>query len=441
MSVCRTALAKQGLCNIQLPGAAPDMLPTTTVLLRHVAAACWAAKPYSQYLSKQLWLNNQTCARSTQRWHPVRFCQASAAARTPRPKKTQLAVPLEVAPSTSDSSLAPAAAPQVPVSKLTHGPEGSLLLVDASYILHKTYHSGAPALQTTSGLNTSVIHGFLSSLLTLLQLKPTHVAVVFDAGGGNPTRSGLEPSVSESVKNFRYSIYKDYKANRPKSPTSVNEAGPYVRDILSAMDICCLEYPGIEADDIIGSLTTIAKPNYHVYIASSDSDFYQLLDDDNVTVLKTMKGRYSGRHTSYCRDDFLAEFDGLRPEQHVDMKALAGDPADNIKGVAGVGRITALRLIKEFGSLDSLLARLDEVSAKGVREKLTAGRDEALRSREVLKLHMTLPPSMLPEFEDLRLKVPRHRSAALSKLEEFELVRVSKTFESLWTALKLAPVL
>ena len=242
-----------------------------------------------------------------------------------------------------------------------------LYLVDGSSYIYRAYFA-IRHLSSPSGFPTNAIYGFIQMLLKLLKdYNPHHVAVVFDAGRTT----------------FRTEMYPDYKANRVAMPDDLRvQMGP-IREVVRAFNIPTLELQGYEADDIIGALAgRFAEQGGRVVVVTGDKDLMQIVTDQ-VTLLDTMKGKESGIA------DVIERF-GVPPELVIDILGLAGDSSDNIPGVPGIGEKTATKLILEFGSLDQLLARADEVKGK-IGEKLREFSEQALLSRRLATIELNVP--------------------------------------------------
>ncbi len=197
---------------------------------------------------------------------------------------------------------------------------------------------------------------------------PTHIAVIFD----------------HSDKTFRNDIYKDYKAHRPPAPEELIPQFPLIRDAVQAFNVACIEQRGFEADDLIATYAreAIAKGG-DVTIVSSDKDLMQLVQP-GIGMLDTMKNKRIGR------DEVLEKF-GVEPDKVVDVQSLAGDSVDNVPGVPGIGVKTAAELIKEYGDLDTLLARAGEIKQPKRREKLIEFAEQARISRDLVRLKDDVP--------------------------------------------------
>ena len=256
----------------------------------------------------------------------------------------------------------------VPVGKGSH-----VYLIDGSGYIFRAFHALPPLTRPSDGLPVGAVHGFCQMLWKLMQdaksgRGPTHIAVIFD----------------HSEKTFRNDIYKEYKAHRPPAPEELIPQFPLIRDAVEAFNVACIEQRGFEADDLIATYArdAIAKGG-DVTIVSSDKDLMQLVQP-GVAMLDTMKNKLIGR------DEVLEKF-GVEPDKVVDVQSLAGDSVDNVPGVPGIGVKTAADLIKEYGDLDTLLARAGEIKQPKRREKLIEFADQARISRELVRLKDDVP--------------------------------------------------
>ena len=254
-----------------------------------------------------------------------------------------------------------------------------LVLVDAANCLYRAFFA-LPPLRASDGFPTNALHGFTQMLRKVMrEEKPTAIAVVFDAPGGS----------------FRKEVYPDYKANRDAQPEDLTAQFPVARELVAAAGLPILEISGFEADDVIASLVRHAPEGADVVIVSSDKDLMQLVTD-RVVLLDTMKDRRIGPA------DVEKRF-GVPPNRLLDVRALVGDPSDNIPGVKGIGEKGAAKLIAEFESLETLLERAGEVKAKRAREALQEQADTARLSKKLATLRMDVPgcedPSALEPTE------------------------------------------
>lgn len=253
-----------------------------------------------------------------------------------------------------------------------------LYLIDAMALAYRAHFIFiSRPLINSKGQNTSAAYGFTNGLIKLIeQHGMDHMAVVFDAVGEGGT--------------FRDELYDAYKAHRAPMPEDLIANLPYIKRIVEAMDIPVIEEPGVEADDVIGTLAVrAAEEGAEVVIVSPDKDFQQLLSPQ-VTICRPA---HRGEEFDPITVDTFREKYGLEPEQFIDMLALMGDAADNVPGVPGIGEKTAMKLLQDYGSVENLLAHADEVPGKRAREGLLAHRTDALLSKQLatIKTDLDLP--------------------------------------------------
>lgn len=247
-----------------------------------------------------------------------------------------------------------------------------LVLIDGNSIAYRAFFA-LPLLNNDKGIHTNAVYGFTMMLMKIIEdEKPTHMLVAFDAG----------------KTTFRHKTFGEYKGGRQKTPPELSEQFPYIRELLDAYGIKRYELENYEADDIIGTLALAAeKDEYEVKVISGDKDLTQL-SSANTTVGITRKGitdieEYTPEH--------INEKYGLTPKQIIDMKGLMGDTSDNIPGVPGVGEKTAIKLLKEFSTLEHLLESIDQVSGNKLKEKLEEFKDQALMSKELATIERNAP--------------------------------------------------
>ncbi len=282
----------------------------------------------------------------------------------------------------------------------------TLYLVDAMSNIHRAYHA-IRGLSTKAGRPTNAIYGFVTMLRKMLREHPSEfLAVAFD----------------RKEKTVRHEEYDAYKANRPAMEDDLASQIPEIRRACEAYRIPVLEMPGYEADDVIGTLARSARAGgYDVVIVTADKDMLQLVEGSRVRVFHTGKEKF-------LDEKGVAEFFGVAPSQVVDVLALMGDSSDNIPGVPRVGEVTAKKWITEFGSLDQLLARADEVKGK-VGESLREHKDDALLSRRLAAIRTDLPIPFDPDtlrrsapdpqkLKDLFVELEFHSLAAEIQGEE-----------------------
>ena len=235
-----------------------------------------------------------------------------------------------------------------------------ILIIDGNSLANRAFYA-LPFLSNHEGQPTGAVFGFANILIKIIsELKPNKIAVAFD----------------HSRKTFRNEIYSQYKAQRKETPKELVSQFPLIKKMLKAMGICTLEVEGIEADDIIGTLSK--QLDGEKYLLSGDRDLLQLISD-NTFVWLTKKGVSVVEKVDRKR---LKELYGLLPEQIVDLKALMGDSSDNIPGVSGVGEKTALGLLEQFGDLEKVYKNLDQIKGK-LKEKLENDKDSAFLSQKL----------------------------------------------------------
>lgn len=275
-----------------------------------------------------------------------------------------------------------------------------LYLVDAHSYIYRAYHA-ISHLSTSYGFPTQAILGVTNMLFKVLREKrPEYLAMVFDAKG--PT--------------FRHELLPTYKANRPAMPKDLSVQIPYIKEIIRELKLPSLELQGYEADDLIATIVKhLPLDDHQIIIVSSDKDLLQLVSP-YVTLWDPMRDRRVDLQT-------LRQTYGLEPGQMVDVFGLAGDVIDNVPGVPGIGPKTALGLIQKYGSVENLMNSLEGIDKPKLRQKLSAYREQALLSKQLIRLHADVPI----EIDLPRLKVaPPNRvtlKALFAKLEFTKFLR------------------
>lgn len=269
---------------------------------------------------------------------------------------------------------------------MTTKPTKPLILVDGSSYLYRAFHA-LPALTNSQGLPTGAIYGVVSMLRKLItEYQPEYMAVIFDAKG----------------KTFRDDLYPAYKANRPSMPEDLVLQIEPLHELIKAMGLPILMIEGVEADDVIGTLAQQAEENKQpVLVSTSDKDLAQLVDA-HVTLINTMSNTILNPQT-------VEEKFGVPPEKIVDYLALIGDTSDNVPGVPQVGPKTAVKWLKEYGSLAQLMTQADKVTGK-VGESLRASLEQLPLSKTLVTIkkdvHLALSLKDLvrtePDQETLR---------------------------------------
>lgn len=242
-----------------------------------------------------------------------------------------------------------------------------LLIIDSNSIMNRAYYAN-PKFITSKGQDTGAIFGFLNMFYKIREdLEPDYVVAAFDMRG----------------KTFRHEKYEDYKAGRKKMPDELRSQFPIMKDILKSYAVDILELEGYEADDIIGTLSKKAESSGdEVYIVSGDRDMFQLASK-NIKVVFTKKG--VSEVDIYDEDSFKKEY-GVTPNEYIDVKALMGDASDNIKGVPGIGKVTAFKLIKKYKSIEKAIENANEITAKRARENLIEYQEDARESKDLVTI-------------------------------------------------------
>jgi DNA polymerase-1 len=281
-------------------------------------------------------------------------------------------------------------------------PPQTVYLVDGSGQFHRAFHA-IRGLATSKGLPTNATYGFTTMLRKLLEdERPEHMAVLFDPPG----------------KTLRHTEYAEYKANRPKMDDDLAVQIPYIRRLCDALRMPVVEVSGYEADDTIATLARQAvERGLRVVVVSADKDLLQLVSDD-VVVLNP--GREGSGSTRFDRKAVEEKW-GVPPERIADVLALVGDSIDNVPGVPGIGDKGARDLVREFGSLESVLEHADDVKRAAYREGLKSHRAEALLSKQLVTLRTDAPVAL--DLEAFRRQEPdRAATYALFKELEFQVL-------------------
>jgi DNA polymerase I len=283
---------------------------------------------------------------------------------------------------------------------MTENTSKKLFLLDAYALIFRAYYAFIKNPRITSkGLNTSAIFGFLLALEEVLQKqKPTHIAVVFDT----PTPT------------FRHEMFKEYKAHRDETPEDIKKAVPYIKKLIEAYKIPVIDYPGFEADDVIGTLARKASERgFTTYMMTPDKDFAQLVSD-NILMLKP--SRSGNESILWGIDDVKKEFGVQRPEQVIDILALMGDTADNIPGAPGVGPKTAMKLISEYGSIEELFRNTDTLKGK-LKEIIENNREQIEMSKKLATIEQNVPVELNETALELEVPDPAKLKVLFDELE------------------------
>ena len=279
-----------------------------------------------------------------------------------------------------------------------------LYLIDGSAYIYRAFFA-LPALNNSKGLQTNAIYGFMTTLLKIIrEHKPDGLVVAFDEKG--PTA--------------RHEEFKDYKAQRPPMPDAMQAQIPYIHRAVEALNIPAVRQAGYEADDLIGTLALQAEhAGYDIVIVTGDKDMLQLVTP-HVRIYDPVKDKWSSE--SEC----VAKF-GVEPARVVEVMGLMGDASDNIPGVKGIGEKTAMKLITQFGTIEELLRRLDEVTPLRIKTLLTEQADHARLSRKLATIDTQSPVEFHPD--SYRIKPP-HDEQLTDLLRELEFTSLLKSLQS-----------
>ena len=261
-----------------------------------------------------------------------------------------------------------------------------LLIIDGNSILNRAYY-GIRMLNAPDGTPTNAVYGFLNILFKHLEgEKPDYLCVAFDV----------------KEKTFRHKMYDLYKAQRKPAPEDFLVQLPLIKEVLQSLNCACIEKPGYEADDLIGTVSRLCEERgIECQILTGDKDDLQLASEN--TVIKLVITRMGKTDTTDYRASEVMEKYGVTPSEFIDVKGLMGDPSDNIPGVKGIGEKTAFSLIKEYKSIAAIYERLDEIDVtESVRKKLAADKEGALLSRTLAEIDRNVPMEF--DFEGFRCK-------------------------------------
>ena len=287
----------------------------------------------------------------------------------------------------------------------------NLILVDGNNLLFRSYYATAyngNFMKNSKGFPTNALFGFTNMINKILEEeKPTHIIVAFDKG-----------------KTFRHDKYKDYKAGRIEMPNELKQQFPVAKELLKKMGITYYEIENYEADDIIGTFAKFCEedPQYTGTIISSDKDLLQLITKTvNIKLLK------SKDYIRYTEESFKEEW-GINPINIIDLKALMGDSSDNIKGVAGIGEKTALKLLHEYKTLDGIYENIEKIKGS-TQVKLEMGKEDAYESYELATIYKEVPMEI--NIENLEYKQPdiEELNKMYEELEFYSFLKKTKTLK------------
>lgn len=261
------------------------------------------------------------------------------------------------------------------------------ILIDGQGLIYRSFYA-LPQLTASNGKVINAIYGFTMMLMKLLdEEKPDYIMIAFDLPA--PT--------------FRHKEYKEYKANRKKMPEELISQIALIREVINSYNISICEKEGYEADDIIGTVAKEAeKRGCGTLIVTADRDAFQLISPET-KVMTTVKGV---TEVKIIDEEKIKDKYGVVPEKIIDILALKGDTSDNIPGVPGIGEKTAISLIKEYGSLDLILEKVESISKKSLREKIKEYKEQILMSKKLATIDRKVPLEY--NFDLFQIKTPNY---------------------------------
>ncbi|MEK6803717.1 MAG: DNA polymerase I [Nitrospirota bacterium] len=279
----------------------------------------------------------------------------------------------------------------------------TLYLIDGSAYIYRAFFA-LPPLANSKGLQTNAVYGFTTMLLKVLRdHRPDYVAVVFDEKG--PTH--------------RHEAFKDYKAQRPPMPQGMSAQIPYIHRVVEALSLPVIRQAGYEADDLIGTLAKKGEAEgLDIVIATSDKDMFQLLTP-KTRIYDPVKDKWFGEADSQARF-------GVEPARVVEIMGLMGDASDNIPGVKGIGEKTAMKLIAQFGTIEELLRRIEEVTPAKTKNLLLEQGEQARMSKQLATIQLDCPLEFVPAH--FQAKAPQTETL-VSLLRELEFMTLAKAFQ------------
>lgn len=299
-----------------------------------------------------------------------------------------------------------------------------ILLFDGLSIANRAFY-GIPLLTNKEGRYTNAVYGFLNIMISMIEKeKPDLVGVAFDV----------------SAPTFRHIQNVEYKGTRKGMPQELREQIPLLKEVLALMNVHILQKEGFEADDILGTLAKAGeRDGYNMVVVSGDRDLLQITSED--IELKIPKTKQQGTEIeSYFAKDVVEKYE-VSPLEFIDVKGLMGDASDNIKGVPGIGEKTAIKLIKQYHSIENLYEHIDEITQKKLKENLITYKDQALESKmlativcdvpleytwDEFYLDLTLSEEAEEVFKQLDFKKLIARLPRISATKEVETIEVSK---------------
>ncbi|XP_023543412.1 uncharacterized protein LOC111803303 isoform X2 [Cucurbita pepo subsp. pepo] len=284
--------------------------------------------------------------------------------------------------------------------------DARVMLIDGTSIIYRAYHKllaklhhGHLSHADGNGDWVLTIFTAMSLIVDVLEFMPSHVAVVFDHDGST----------------FRHTRYPAYKSNRPPTPDTIVQGLQYLKASIKSMSVKVIEVPGVEADDVIGTLALRSvAAGCKVRVVSPDKDFFQIISP-SLRLLRIAPRGFE--MVSFGLEDFAEKYGVLEPSQFVDVMSLVGDKSDNIPGVDGIGNVNAVQLITRFGTLENLLQHVDQVEDERIRKMLVTNAEQAILSKDLAILRSDLPLYMVPfTTRDLLFKKPEDNGEKFTSL-------------------------
>ena len=283
-----------------------------------------------------------------------------------------------------------------------------IILVDGNNLLFRSYYATAyqgVIMKNSKGFPTNALYGFINMMKKIInEENPSYILVAFDKG-----------------KTFRHEKYEDYKAGRSATPDELKMQFPKAKEILTAMGIKNFEIDNYEADDIIGTLSKRVdeEDEFIATIVSSDKDLLQLISDEVTVKLLKQKD-----HIMMDKEEFINTYK-VDPIRMIDLKALMGDPSDNIPGVKGIGEKTAINLLSKYGSLDNLYENIDSVTGK-TKEKLINDKENAYKSYDLATIYREVPLDF--DLDDCKYE-GENKEEFTKLLKEFEFYSLLRKYD------------
>ncbi len=283
-----------------------------------------------------------------------------------------------------------------------------VLVIDGNAIVHRAFYA-MPSFTTKDGFPTNAIYGFFSMLIKSLDnYKPEYLIIAFDTP---------EPT-------FRDKIYKEYRTQRPEPKQELKQQFEPIKSGLKHANIGYIEFPGYEADDIIGSLTAKLSKDNKIIVVTGDKDILQLVNENTVVVLP----KIGLSKTEEFNPDKVRSLLGVKPEMVADYKAIAGDQSDNYKGASGIGPKTAVELLSQFKTVENLLSNTDQIKNERIRKIIEQNKDNILLGKQlsVIKKDLKLDFS-LNKFNTKDINV----AGLINFFEQYSMKSLIKRLKSL----------